>query len=117
MWAVLVAVLKLVHVFTEALLALFTRKDHFHGLLQVVVLRLGMALGTIEPLLAAWGADGHLSIENVFAEGVSEKMVITARPSLPHVGDVCMAEAARMAVVLGGGGRAVFQAETPRVRG
>lgn len=69
--AVLVAVLELVHILTKALFALFARKDHFHGLLQVVVLCLGMALGAVEPLLAAGRADGHLCVEDVFAEGVS----------------------------------------------
>lgn len=65
--AVLVAILVLTHVFAEHLFALFAREHHFHCLLKAVCLLLGVAFGTVEPLFAAWGANGDLRVEDVFA--------------------------------------------------
>ncbi len=65
--AVLVAILKLLHVLPEALLALFAREGHVHGLFELVRLRVGVALRAIEPLPAAGRADGDLGVEDVFA--------------------------------------------------
>lgn len=64
--AVFVALLELLGVLAEALLALFAGKSHFGALHEVVLLRLGMALGAVEPLAAAGAADGDLSVEDVF---------------------------------------------------
>jgi hypothetical protein len=64
---ILIAVLEFIHVLAEALLALLARKNHLHCLLERVGLRFGVALRTVEPLLAAGRADGHLGVENVFA--------------------------------------------------
>lgn len=65
--AVLVALLKLLGVLAEALLALLARKRHFGGLGKRVVLGFGMAFGTVEPLLAAGTADRDLGVEDVLA--------------------------------------------------
>lgn len=64
---ILVTVLKLLHVFSEALLALFARERHLERLLQLMLLRLGVALRAIKPLFAAWGPNRNLSVENVLA--------------------------------------------------
>ena len=67
MRAVLVALIKLVHVFAETLFALFAREDHLHRLFERVRLCVGVALRTVEPLSAARGADRDLGVEDVFA--------------------------------------------------
>lgn len=65
--AVFVALLELLGVLAEALLALFAGEDHLGTLLEIVVLGLGMALGAVKPLLAAGAADGDLGVEDVLA--------------------------------------------------
>ncbi len=67
MWAELVALLVVGHVFAECLFAFLAQEVHLHRLLELVVLRLRVALGAIEPLLATWSADGDLCVQNVFA--------------------------------------------------
>jgi hypothetical protein len=57
---VVACVVNVRHVLAEDLLALFAGKDHFRGLCKLVLLRLHVALGAIEPLLAARRPDGHL---------------------------------------------------------
>ena len=52
MWAVLVGILKLTRILSEALLALLARENHLEALQQLVVLLLLVALGAIEPFLA-----------------------------------------------------------------
>jgi len=65
-----IRVFELVAAFSEALLALLTGKGHLLALLQGMLLRLAMAFCAVEPLSATWGADGNLSIEDVFAGSV-----------------------------------------------
>ena len=65
--AIFVALLKLLCLLAEALLALFAGKDHLGRLLQRVVGRLLVALGAVKPLLAAGAADGDLGVEDVLA--------------------------------------------------
>jgi hypothetical protein len=62
-----VPVLELACVLAEGLFALFADEDHLEALQQRVVSRLLVALGAVEPLLAAWRADGDLGVEDVFA--------------------------------------------------
>jgi hypothetical protein len=87
-WAILVALVKLLNVLAESLFALFACKDHFEGGLEVVCFRLGVAFSAIEPFaaccravlvmglrrdgggsegLAAGRADRDLGVEDVFA--------------------------------------------------
>jgi len=61
-----VRILELVPALSKALLALLAGKGHFLALLQGMFLCLAMAFCAVEPLSAAWGADGNLSIEDVF---------------------------------------------------
>ncbi len=67
MWAILVALLVGRHILAERLLALFANKGHFCRPRKRVRLSLRMAFGAVKPLLAARGADGDLSIQDVFA--------------------------------------------------
>jgi hypothetical protein len=67
MRAVLVTLVISRHVFSERLLALLTRERHLVHLAQRVILRLRVTLRAVEPLPAARGADGDLSIEDMFA--------------------------------------------------
>ena len=61
--AVFVALVQFLgHVLAEDLLALFAGKDNFGALHDFVVLGLQVALRTVEPLLAAAGADLHLGV-------------------------------------------------------
>lgn len=64
-------VLELAGVLTECLAALLAYEDHFEALQQRVVGLLLVALGAVEPLLAAWRADRDLGVEDVFAGAVS----------------------------------------------
>ena len=64
---VLVALLVIAHVLAERLLALLAEEGHLGRFAEAVVLGLGVALGAVEPLFAAGGADGDLGVENVFA--------------------------------------------------
>ena len=57
---VLVTLLELLHVFSKAFLALLAGEGHFESLFERVRLAFGMALRAVEPLPAAWGADGDL---------------------------------------------------------
>lgn len=68
--AVFVALVKLGHVFAEALFAFLAREDHLGGLFEVVGLGVGVALRAVEPLAAAGGADGDLGVEDVLAGGI-----------------------------------------------
>ena len=52
---------------SENLLAFFAGHDQLGGGLKFVVLGVLVALGAVEPLLAAWSTEGDLGIENVFA--------------------------------------------------
>ena len=62
-----VPVLELARVLAEGLLALLAHEDHLEALEQGVVFFLLVALGAVEPLLAAGRADGDLGVEDVFA--------------------------------------------------
>ena len=66
--AVLIALVIFRHVLPERLLALLAEERHLRRLCQPVRLRLGVALGAVEPLPAARCADGDLGVEDVFAE-------------------------------------------------
>ena len=57
MRTVLVALFIVRHIFPESLLALLADECHLRRLPQLVRLGLGMTLGTVIPLLAAWRAD------------------------------------------------------------
>ena len=63
---VLIAFLVLGHVLPECLLALLAQEGHLRRPLKPVVLRLRMTLRTVEPLLAARGANSDLGVEDVF---------------------------------------------------
>ena len=65
-WAVLVSLLELFDVLAEHLFALLAGENHLGSLLQLVVLLLLMALGTVEPLAAAGSANRDLGVQNVF---------------------------------------------------
>lgn len=64
---VLVALVKLLHVFAEALFALLAREGHLQRLFQSMRLSVGMALRAVEPLPAAGRTDGDLGVKDVFA--------------------------------------------------
>lgn len=64
---VLVTLLVVGHVLAERFFALFTGKHHLGRPRQSMVLRFLVALGAIEPLLAAWRAYGDLCVQDVFA--------------------------------------------------
>ena len=53
-WAVFVALFKLLNVLAESLFALFACKDHLEGGLEVVCFGLGMAFCAIEPFAACY---------------------------------------------------------------
>lgn len=69
MRAILVALFVRSHILAKRLLALFTHKCHLRRPRKLMRLRLGVALGAVKPLLAAWRADGDLSVQNVLAVG------------------------------------------------
>ena len=66
-WAVLVALVVVGHVFPERLSALLAHEGHLCGLAKPVVLGLCVAFRAVEPLLAAGRADGNLRVEDMFA--------------------------------------------------
>ena len=63
------------YILPETFFALFTRKHHLCLLSKLVVGSFGVALGTVEPFLATWAADGDLCVENVFTVGVGRSRV------------------------------------------
>lgn len=67
MWTELVALIVVGHVFAECLFAFLAEEVHLHRLLQLVVLRLRVTFGAVEPLFATWSADGDLRVQDVFA--------------------------------------------------
>ena len=76
-WAVFVALVKLVlGVLAEDLFALFASKDNLFTSEQLVVLALHVALGAVEPLFAALGANRYLSVQNMFAHPVLNSNLI-----------------------------------------
>lgn len=66
-WAVFVALFELARVLAEALFALFAGEDHLKRLLEGMVGRVLMALGTFEPFAAAGGANSDLGVQDVLA--------------------------------------------------
>jgi hypothetical protein len=66
--AKLIGLLELLGVLTEALLAFLAGKNHFDVLEKGVRFSLGVALGAVEPFLAAGGADCYLGVENVLTK-------------------------------------------------
>ena len=66
MWTILIALLITLHILPERLSALLAHEHHLHRPLQLVRLLRRVALGAVEPLLAAWRADRHLRVEDVF---------------------------------------------------
>jgi hypothetical protein len=65
--AIFVSIFEFAGVLAEHLLALFACKDDLSRLEDFVILLLSVALGTVEPELAALCADLNLSVQNVFA--------------------------------------------------
>ena len=65
--AELITLLVVGHIFTEGFLALLAHESHFRRLAEAMVLGLGVALGTIEPLLTARCPDGNLRVQDMFA--------------------------------------------------
>jgi len=66
MRAVLVALLIRRHVLPERLLALLAQESHLRCFRERVSLFLGVTFGAVVPLLAAWGTDGDLCVQDVF---------------------------------------------------
>lgn len=66
-WTVLVALLILRSILSEAFLALFAGEDHVVVLCERVIGGFAVAVGAVEPFLAAGRADGDLSVEDVLA--------------------------------------------------
>jgi len=58
MWAVLITLFILRHIFPKRLLALFASKRHLYGFRQSVVLSFSVTFSAIVPLLAAGCANG-----------------------------------------------------------
>ena len=87
-WDGYAPVFELARVLAEGLFALLADEDHLEGLQQGVVFFFLVALGAVEPLLAAGRADGDLGVEDVFAHGgcgcvvvcIGEVVVVRARP-------------------------------------
>jgi hypothetical protein len=69
MRAVLVSLLELLRVLAEALAALLASERHLERRLQWVRLRFVVAVGAVEPLVAAWRPDADLRVEDVLATG------------------------------------------------
>jgi hypothetical protein len=69
MWTVLIALIVLRHILPKSFLAFLASKRHLRGLRQLMILGFGVALGAVVPLLAAWSANRHLRVQNVFAGG------------------------------------------------
>jgi hypothetical protein len=71
MRAVFVALFVDGHILAESFLTLFADESHLRCPLKCMCLGLCMTFRTVEPLLATWGADGDLGIQDVFAmEGI-----------------------------------------------
>ena len=68
MWAILVALLIHCHILPKRLLALLAHERHLVRLCQSMCLALSVAFSAVEPLLAAWGTDGDLRIEDMFTK-------------------------------------------------
>ena len=66
---VLICFLKLGNLFAEGALAFLAEEDHIHCWHELVVLTpvFRMAFWAIEPLFAAWSANGHLRVQNMSA--------------------------------------------------
>ncbi len=62
----LVAFLIIRHILPKRLLALLAHEGHFRSLCQSMCLCFRVAFRTVEPLFAAWRADGNLGVQNVF---------------------------------------------------
>lgn len=78
MRAVLVALLIVAHIFPKRLFAFLAHERHLRRLAQPMVLCLCVALCAVEPLLAAWRADGDLGVEDVFARKKSLSVDVCA---------------------------------------
>jgi len=75
--AVFVALVELVlGVLAEDLFALFASEDNLLTSEQLVVFGLHVALGAVEPLFAASGANRYLSVQNMFAHPVLNSNLI-----------------------------------------
>jgi hypothetical protein len=64
---VLISLFPLFHILTKYLFTLLAAKDYLVGLRDFVVSSFCVALGAVEPSLAADRANGNLSIEDVLA--------------------------------------------------
>lgn len=67
MRAILIALLISRHVLSERLLAFLTQEMHLRCFRKLMRLLFGVALWAIEPLLAAWSADGDLRVQDMLA--------------------------------------------------
>ena len=64
---IFIGIVEFCSVLAEDFLALFAGQDDLSVLVDLVVLALSMALGAVEPELAALGSDLDLGVQNVFA--------------------------------------------------
>ena len=97
-WDGYAPVFELARVLAEGLFALLADEDHLEGLQQGVVFFFLVALGAVEPLLAAGRADGDLGVEDVFAHGGCVCVCVVV-----CIGEVVVVRARSPGVVLGGG--------------
>jgi len=67
MGAIFIAFLVRRHVLPERFFTLLAHERHFRCLRQLVVLRLSVAFGAVEPQFAAGCTDRHLCIQDVLA--------------------------------------------------
>lgn len=67
MRAILVALLIIRHVLSECFLTFLACKGHLSRFHQLMILRLRMTLGTVEPLLATRRSYRYLCVQNMFA--------------------------------------------------
>ena len=66
-WAELISFFEFFNILAENLPTLLASKNHLGGFLELMVLGELVALWAVEPFSAAWGPDGHLSVNYVLA--------------------------------------------------
>lgn len=67
-WAIFVTLVVFCHILPKGLFTLLACERHLCRLGKRVVFSLGMALCTVEPLLATRGTDGDLRVQDMFTE-------------------------------------------------
>ena len=65
-------------IFAEDFAADFAGEGEFVGLFELVVAHVVVAVGALEPLLAAGRPDGHLHVQNVLAHKSAQLVSIIA---------------------------------------